>query len=181
MALCPRCWSNLECAHCRAFLTVRELLDHLTDPGPQGTDTGEPVSSAGRTPMHSTPRTRAAFTTPADEPYGDAPGFIRDVARAERAVGLAEADSEAAHAELREARAVCPEQAERRVLSPGGQAAVQRVRDAETQAQRADDALTVARRRLAVHLAEFERATQPLPAWYDDSEGLADIDRDRHR
>jgi hypothetical protein len=160
VALCPRCWADLRCAHCRAWLTVEELLDHLTGPGPQGTDTGEPVSSAGRAPLSASPRTRAAFTTPAE------PAYIANVAKAERQVALAEEDKDRAFDALRLARSVAPEAPEGRVLGPEDLAALERVRAAADLAARAENALTVARRRLAAQLEQFDRAVETAPAWW---------------
>lgn len=118
-------------------------------------------------------RAQAVESYAETEQGSDTPGFIKRLADAERLVEAAEADRQAAYDELRDAQADEPEGYHFRALTPEQVELCQRVTRARTQAARTESALETARRRLAVALEDFDRASKPLPELVDDWPGLS--------
>lgn len=196
---CPNCDQPLQCRACQHYVDAEqaaEALDNVFGQPMQGTDTGEARGSSGRQPMWQTDTSPAARTAFLDslgvrgraqavqshietEQGSGTPGFIQRLADAERLVEACEADRQAAYDELRDAQADAPEQYSYRALTPEQLELAQRVTRARTQASRCESALETARRRLAGALADFDRASRPLPELIDDWPGLGAIDRDR--
>lgn len=193
---CPNCAEPLRCGTCSHYVDAEQaamLLENTFGKPMAGTDTGEPTSSSGRTPMWDTsPRTRTAFldglgeraraaaiSSLAAKERDSTPGHIARVVAAEKLVEACEADRDAAYETLRHAEADKPEMVAQRALTQEQLDAFHRAVEAQALAVRTEQALTRAKLALARELEVFERVSAPLPSPEDFRPGLSPIDRDR--